>query len=123
MAADMAKNMGIRVYTILLGTQGTQNVPVAQLPNGEVYTAQVDDTADPETLKQIAKATGGIFYWAKSKSSLKEVYDDIDKLEKTKLKVINYNRHYEAYQPFAWMFLFVLLVEVLLRITWLKRIP
>ena len=98
-------------------------MPVAQLPNGEVYTAQVDDTADPETLKQIAKTTGGIFYWAKSKSSLKEVYDDIDKLEKTKLKVINYNRHYEAYQPFAWMLLFVLLVEVLLRITWLKRIP
>ena len=89
MATDMAKNLGIRIYTILLGTDGKVNVPVAQLPNGEVYTQQIDDTVDPTTLKQIARETGGIFYHATSRSSLKQVYDEIDKLEKSRSIVIH----------------------------------
>ena len=122
MATDMAKNLGIRIYTILLGSNGKVNVPVAQLPNGEVYTQQIDDTTDPSTLKQIVNETGGIFYQATSRSSLKQVYDDIDKLEKTKLKVSQHSRHYEAYQPFALAAILVLLIEILLRTTWFKRI-
>lgn len=122
MATDMAKNLGIRIYTILLGNNSKVNVPVAQLPNGEVYTQQVDDTTDPSTLKQIANETGGIFYHASSRSSLKQVYDDIDKLEKTKLKVNQHSRHYEAYQPFALAAILVLLLEILLRTTWFKRL-
>lgn len=122
MATDMAKNLGIRIYTILLGSNSKVNVPVAQLPNGEVYTQQVDDTTDPSTLKQIANETGGIFYHASSRSSLKQVYDDIDKLEKTKLKVNQHSRHYEAYQPFALAAILVLLLEILLRTTWFKRL-
>ncbi len=122
MATDMAKNLGIRIYTILLGSNSKVNVPVAQLPNGEVYTQQVDDTTDPSTLKQIANETGGIFYHASSRSSLKQVYDEIDKLEKTKLKVNQHSRHYEAYQPFALAAILVLLLEILLRTTWFKRL-
>lgn len=122
MATDMAKNLGIRIYTILLGSNSKVNVPVAQLPNGEVYTQQVDDTTDPSTLKQIANETGGIFYHASSRSSLKQVYDDIDKLEKTKLKVNQHSRHYEAYQPFALAAILVLLLEILLRTTWFKKL-
>lgn len=122
MATDMAKNLGIRIYTILLGSNSKVNVPVAQLPNGEVYTQQVDDTTDPSTLKQIANETGGIFYHASSRSSLKQVYDDIDKLEKTKLKVSQHSRHYEAFQPFALAAILVLLLEILLRTTWFKRL-
>lgn len=123
MAADMAKNCGIRVYTILLGTDGKVNVPVAQLPNGEVYQAQVDNTADPTTLQQIAHNTGGIFYKATSKNSLKQVYDDIDKLEKSKLKIINFDQRYEAYQPFAWALIVCLFIESLLKAIVLKRVP
>ena len=123
MAADMAKNCSIRIYTILLGANGKQSVPVAQLPNGEVYTAQVDGTSDQGTLKEIAHSTGGIFYKAESKSSLKDVYNDIDKLEKSKLKIINYDRRYEAFQPFAWVAFFALVLELLLQMTVLKRIP
>ena len=123
MAADMAKNCGIRIYTILLGTDGKQSVPVAQLPNGEVYTTQVDSHADTSTLQQIAQETGGIFNRAHSKAELKAIYDDIDKLEKTKLKVINYDKRYEAYQPFALAALVAFLLEMLLRITWLKKLP
>lgn len=123
MAADLAHSCGIRVYTILLGSDGKVNMPVAQLPNGEVYSAQVDATADPSTLKQIARTTGGLFYRATSRTSLRAVYDDIDKLEKTKLKINNYDRHYEAYQPFAITALVLLLLELLLTTTWLRRLP
>lgn len=123
MAADMAKNCDVRVYTILLGSDGKTSVPVAQLPNGETYNADVENNADPTALQQIAQATGGIFYKAKSRSSLREVYDDIDKLEKTKLKIKNYDKRYEAYQPFAWAAFASLLLEILLRITWLRRKP
>ncbi len=123
MAADLAKECGVRVYTILLGSDGKVNVPVAQLPNGEVYTTQMEATADPATLKQIAQVTGGIFYRATSRSSLRQVYDDIDKLEKTKLKVNKFEHRYEAYQPFAIAALIVLLLEMLLKSTCLRRIP
>ncbi len=99
------------------------NVPVAQLPNGEVYQTQVDNSADPSTLKQIAHTTGGIFYKATSKSSLKNVYNDIDKLEKSKLKVINFDQRYEAYQPFALALVVCLLIEFLLKALVLKRVP
>lgn len=122
MATDMAKSAGIRIYTILLGTDGKVNVPVAQLPNGEVYTQQIDDTVDPTTLRKIAQETGGLFYHATSRGSLKQVYDDIDKLEKSKLKVNNHSMRYEAYQPFILAALLVLLLEVLLRNTVFRKL-
>lgn len=123
MAADMAKNCSIRVYTILLGSEGKVNVPVAQLPNGETYSTLMDATANPTSLQQIANVTGGTFYRATSRKSLQQVYADIDKLEKTKLKVSSFNRRYEAYQPFAIAALLVLLLELLLRLTWLRKLP
>lgn len=122
MATDMAKNLGIRIYTILLGTDGKVNVPVAQLPNGEVYTQQIDDTVDSTTLKQIARETGGIFYHATSRSSLKQVYDEIDKLEKSKLKINSHTQHYEAYQLFAIAALILLIAEMLLRLLVFRKL-
>ena len=98
MAADMAKDCGVRVYTM-----------------------QTDATPDPATLKEIAATTGGIFYRATSRTALREVYNDIDRLEKTKLKVNNYSRRYEAFQPFAFAALLFLLLEMVLRLTWLRK--
>ncbi len=69
--------------------------------------------ADPETLKSIASTTGGIFYQASTKNELRDIYADIDKLEKSKLKVMNYDRRYEAYQLFALIALGLLVHEVL----------
>ena len=123
MAADLAKSHGVRVYTIAIGGQGRSRQAIAQLPNGELYEADVDNAADPETLKQIASATGGLFYQASSKQKLRDIYEDINKLEKSKLKVLNYDRHYEAYQYFAWAALACLLLEILLCLTWLRRLP
>lgn len=123
MAADIAKQNGVRIYTIAIGLQGKSQQTVALLPNGEPYQANVENAIDPESLKQIAATTGGIFYQAESNKKLKEIYEDIDKLEKTKLKVLNYDRHYEAYQYFALAAFILFVVELLLRLTWLRRIP
>ena len=123
MAADIAKQCGIRVYTISLGAAGKSRQAIAQLSNGEYYEADVENSSDPEVLKQIAETTGGQFYQADSENRLREIYNDIDKLENTKLKVLNYNKKYEAYQIFAWVAFFCFLAELLLRITWFRRIP
>lgn len=124
MAAEMAKQSGVRVYTIAIGKRGGKSKQVvAQLPNGEAYTADVDNSADPETLKQIASATGGIFYQADSNRKLQEIYQDIDKLEKTKLKVLNYDRRYEVYQYFGLAAVVLLVIDLLLRLTLFRRLP
>ena len=123
-AADIAKKCGVRVYTILLGVDGSkQKVPVAQLPDGEVYQASVETHNSPATLQEIAQTTGGVFYQASTKKGLQEIYQDIDRLEKTKLRVQNYDRRYEAYAPFALGACIALLLELLLGITWFKRMP
>ncbi len=124
MAADMARENGVRVYTVALGRMGGKSRQVvAKLPNGEEYTADVDNAADPATLKSIASVTGGLFYQADSNKKLKDIYQDIDKLEKSKLKVLNYDRRYEAYQMFGLAAFVLLLLEVLLRLTWFRRVP
>ena len=123
-AADIAKKCGVRVYTILLGVDGSkQKVPVAQLPDGEVYQASVETHNSPATLQEIAQTTGGVFYQASTKKGLQEIYQDIDRLEKTKLRVQNYDRRYEAYAPFALGACIALLLELLLGITWFRRMP
>ncbi len=123
MAADMAKKCGIRIYTIAVGgSMGKTRQAVAILPNGEQYMADLDNTSDPETLRNIASATGGIFYQADSRKKLSEIYQDIDKLEKTKLKVLNYDRRYEAYQLFGVIAFCLLALEVLLRLTIFRRL-
>ncbi|WP_278574983.1 vWA domain-containing protein [Alloprevotella tannerae] len=122
-AAEMAKRLGIRIYTISVGTDAAVNQPVATLPNGETYEAAIKQNTDPKTLEAIANSTGGKFYQARSKAKLRNIYQNIDRLEKTKLKVSNYNRHYEAYQLFALVALFTFALEILLRLTWFRRIP
>ncbi len=122
-AAEIAQKNKVRVYTIAVGKTGKVKTPVAILPNGEYYYQMVESDMDPETLEKIAKSTGGLFYRADSKEKLREIYQDIDRLERTKLTVKNYDKRYEAFLPFAVAAFFVLLLEVLLRITWLRRIP
>ena len=124
MAASLAKQLGVRIYTISLGLDGQTNQQVAVLPNGEIYSANTgNDNTGSESLQQIARQTGGIFYKAQSTQELREIYEDIDQLEKTRLKVSNYERRYESYMPFAGAALLTLLLEILLRLTWLRRLP
>ncbi|MBO5135658.1 MAG: VWA domain-containing protein [Bacteroidaceae bacterium] len=121
-AAEIAKKNNIRIYTIAVGKKGKVKQPVAILPNGEYYYQTVESEMDSETLEEIAEMTGGLFFHAESKEKLRQIYKDIDQLEKTKLKIKNYHKQYEFYQPFAFLAFLVLLIDILLRLTWLRRI-
>jgi Ca-activated chloride channel family protein len=120
-AAEIAKSLGIRVYTIGVGTKGTAPLPPSAtgLPQYVNLPVEIDET----TLRGIASSTDGDFYRATNNKELNQIYKEIDKLEKTKLNVKQYSRRYEAYQPFAVLALITLLLEVFFRITVFRRIP
>ena len=120
-AAEIAKSFGIRVYTIGVGTNGLARYPMPVA--GGIQYIQVPVEIDTKTLQSIASKTDGEFYRAKDTKGLREVYQQIDKLEKTKLNVKKFSRRYEAFVPFALGAILMLLLELLLRLTVLKRIP
>lgn len=120
-AAEIAKSLGIRVYTIGVGTNGTAPYPM-QVGGGVQYI-QLPVEIDTKTLSDIAHETQGQFYRATNAEELRNIYHEIDKLEKSKLNVHRVNRKYEAYQPFALAALLALLLEILFRITLFRRIP
>ncbi len=120
-AAQIAKSLGIRVYTIGVGTNTVAPYPVQVA--GTTQYINLPAEVDVQTLRSIADATGGNFYRATNTSQLRKIYRDIDQLEKSKMNVQHFAKRYDAYQPFAFAALFFLLLEVLLRITWFRRIP
>ena len=120
-AAQIAKKFGIRVYTIGFGTNGVARYPI--YVGGSVQYDQRKGEIDYNTLKEIASTTGGNFYRAESRQALATIYKDIDKLEKSKLQNKLYAQRYDAFQPFALMAYFSLILELLVRLTILKRIP
>ncbi len=120
-AAEIAKNFGVRVYTIGVGTNGTAPYPV-QTPMGTQYVHQPVEI-DEATLTQIATISGGNYFRATNTDKLRQVYAEIDKLEKTKLSVKEFSKREEEYQRFAWIALACILLELLLRNSILKRIP
>ena len=120
-AAQIAKSLGIRVYTIGVGTNTVAPYPVTV--GGTTQYVNVPAEIDTKTLKDIAQSTGGGFYRATNNAELKEIYNDIDRLEKTKMDVKKFSKRYEAYEPFALIAILSLLLEILLRLTILRRIP
>ena len=120
-AAEVAKSMGIRVYTIGVGTKGTAPFPpsVTGLPQYVNLPVEIDE----QTLKGIASATDGEYYRAQNNKELNQIYQEIDKLEKTKFNVKQFSRRYEAYQPFAVAAIIALLLEILMRVIVFRRIP
>lgn len=121
MAAEIAKSFGVRVYTIGVGTNGTAPYPI-QTPIGIQYINQPVEI-DESTLAQISSISGGLYFRADNNSKLREVYAEIDKLEKTKLNVKEFSKREEEYQKFAWIALLCIMLEVLMRNSILKRIP
>ena len=120
-AAEIAKTFGVRVYTIGVGTQGKAPYPF-QTAFGIQYM-DVDVEIDEPTLKQIAATTGGQYFRATDNASLKEIYSEIDKMEKTKISVQEYSKKQEEYKNWALLLFSLLLVEILLRNTLLRNIP
>ena len=120
-AAEIAKTFGIRIYAIGVGTQGKAPYPF-QTAFGVQYQ-DIDVEIDEPTLKQIASTTGGQYFRATDNSSLKEIYSEIDKMEKTKISVQQYSKKQEEYKNWALLLFALLLVEILLRNTLLRNIP
>lgn len=120
-AAEIAKTFGIRVYTIGIGSHGMVNLPVPT-PFGVQYQ-QMKSEFDEVTLKQIADKTGGKYFRAKNNRELREIYQEIDKLEKTKIDVKQFNNKTELFYLFGLLSFLFLFVEILLKNSWLRSAP
>src|SRR5574344_76819 len=120
-AADIAKQFGIRVYTIGVGTNGTAPYPMPTYAGVQYVNVPVE--IDEKTLTEIAGATDGNYFRATSTDKLKAVYKEIDQLEKTKLNVKEFSTREEEYQIFAIIAFICILLEIILRNTLLKKIP
>ncbi len=120
-AKEIAKSVGVRVYTIGVGTEGFAPVPV-QTANGVIMQREKINI-DEKLLTQIANETGGKYYRAKDDSSLKNIYAEIDKLEKSKVEVTSYRRYSEQFLPFALAAATFLLLEMVLRFTLFRKFP
>ena len=123
-AAEIAKQFNIRVYTIGIGTNGKAKTPVAIDPfTGKYIYDYVDVEIDEETLKEISKMTGGQYFRATDNEKLKEIYDQIDKLEKDKIKTIEYEVDLpEKSFPFLLIGFLLILLEFTLKSTVFKSI-
>lgn len=119
-AAQIAKSLGIRVYTIGVGTTGVAPYPMPVA--GGIQYVNMPVEIDTKTLEGIAATSDGNFYRATNNKELVQIYKDIDKLEKTRQNVKKFSKRYEAYQPFAIAAAIILLLEVLLRLTVFRKI-
>lgn len=120
-AADLARSYGIRVYTVGVGTKGMAPTPVNTPYGVRMQNMQVD--IDEKTLTEIAAMTGGQYFRAQDTEGLRQVYDEIDEMEKYLISVQNVTRRKELFLPFALAALGLILLELLLRRTWLRSVP
>lgn len=121
-AAEMAKSLGIRIYTIGVGTNGSAKYPYP-LPGGGVQYINMPVEIDTQMLKEIAAVTRGKYYRAKNNKELESIYYDISKLEKSRITTTGFSKKYEFYQPFLLIGLIALLLELFLKNTILRKIP
>lgn len=121
-AAEAAKAMGVRIYTIGAGTRGPAPYPVPDM-FGNIVLRPVEIEIDEDLLKEIAKKTGGKYYRATDTKSLEDIYSDIDKLEKTPIQEVGYNRYDELFFFFLVPGLALIILETILANTFLRRLP
>lgn len=120
-AAEIAKTFGIRVYTIGVGSLGTAPYPF-RTPFGIQYQ-NIKVEIDEGVLQEIANMTGGKYFRATNNQKLKEIYQEIDKMEKSRIDVKEIKTKTEEYQRFLFLALLLLLIEIGLRLTLFKRNP
>ena len=113
-AAEIAKEFGIRVYTVGVGSNGSARMPMQDQYGRTVYQ-DVEVKIDEKTLKEIAKITDGKYFRATNKKSLEAIYQEIDKLEKSKIEVTEYKKKSEKFVPFALLAACLLLIEFLFK--------
>ncbi|ULC59594.1 VWA domain-containing protein [Flaviramulus sp. BrNp1-15] len=116
-ASELAIEYGIKVYTIGLGTNGMALSPIAILPNGNFQYGRIQVEIDEELLKEIADVTGGKYFRATNNKKLEEIYNEINKLEKTEIEEFKFYNYEEKYRPLVILAGLLLLLELLLRNT------
>jgi Ca-activated chloride channel family protein len=121
-AAEIARNFGIRVYTIAVGTIGKALSPVAIYPNGQYKYDYAEVSIDEELLREIAAQTGGKYFRATDNKSLENIYKEIDQLEKTKINVTEHVRYKDEFLPFLLAALGLILFEFLFRNLFIKSV-
>ncbi len=120
-AAQIAKKFGIRIYTVGVGTQGEAPYPF-QTPFGKRYQmVQVD--IDEKTLNEVAEITDGKYFRATDNKKLEEIYKTIDKLEKTRIEVTSYRKAKELFYGWLGAGLLIILLELILSKTYLRKLP
>ncbi|NQU34792.1 MAG: VWA domain-containing protein [Bacteroidetes bacterium] len=120
-AAEMAHMFGIRVYTIGIGSMGTAPYPVQTAFGIQMQQMQVQ--IDEELLEKIAGMTGGRYFRADNNKKLKEIYKEIDTLEKSKIDIQEFRKKHEAFVPFALLALVLFTLEIILRYIVFRRFP
>jgi Ca-activated chloride channel family protein len=110
-ATELAVEFGIKTYTIGLGSNGTALAPVGILPNGKFKYGLTKVEIDEELLKEIANETGGIYFRATDNKKLEEIYEVINKLEKTEIEEFKYYNYAEKYRTLVLMALSLIILE------------
>jgi len=121
-AAQMAQALGVKVYTIGAGSRGTTRIPVDSPTLGRRYVTMKVDVDEP-TLTEVAEVTGGKYFRATDRESLKSIYEEIDQLETTKIDVQSFTRYGELFHVPLLTGLVLLLLEIGLSQTALRRLP
>lgn len=116
-ASNLAVEYGIKVYTIGLGSNGMALSPIGILPNGSFQYGRIQVEIDEALLKEIAKVTGGRYFRATNNKKLEEIYEEINKLEKTDVEEFKFYNYEEKYRPLLLLALGLLLLEFLMRAT------
>ncbi|MEZ4796863.1 MAG: VWA domain-containing protein [Flavobacteriaceae bacterium] len=116
-ASELAVEYGIKTYTIGLGTNGMALSPVGILRNGDFQYGRVQVEIDEKLLQEIADVTGGKYFRATNNQKLKEIYTEINKLEKTDVEEFKFYNYDEKFRPLVLLAGFLLLLELLLRYT------
>ena len=120
-AKEIAKSVGVRVYTIGVGTEGYAPVPVQTI--GGIIMQREKVNIDEKLLKQIADETGGKYFRAKDNEGLTNIYSEIDKLEKSRIEVTALQRYSEKFFPFAIAAAVLIFLELFLRMTTFRKFP
>ena len=120
MAADIAKQYGIKVYTIGIGTNGMAPFPYAKTANGQFLFRNMKVEIDEDLMKEIAKTTDGKYFRATNNKKLEEIYAEINKLETTEIEEKKYFNYDEKFKPLVWLAFALVLIEIGLRNTVFK---
>ena len=119
-AAEIAKQQNVRIYTIGIGRNGMAPYPLQAPYSG---TVMVPVEIDEPTMTKISQETGGQYFRATQNAELAKIYDEIDQMERTKFRVQQYSKRSELYFPFAVAAFVVFLLELIVRLFVLKRLP